>query len=121
MASKKGRPPTKGSWKKGQSGNAGGRLKTPDEVREAFRAATHESLATLRLVMQLFREYQSDKLAGPAVRAAELVTERAWGKPESAEKDREALKDALRPAKDASTETILKALAIVEGKSDGTG
>lgn len=119
MASKKGRPPTKGSWKKGQSGNTGGRLKTPDEVRDAYREATHESLATLRLVMALFREYQSDKLAGPAVRAAELVTERAWGKPASAEEDRAALKDALsRPAKDATTDTIMKALAIVEGKAN---
>lgn len=113
----KRRKATKTSWKPGQSGNPGGRLKTPEEVRAAFRETTPEALETLRRVMTLW-----EAAPGPATRAAEVVLERGWGKAASAKEDQEALKEAAKaaasnPAAGASTQAILAALALVEGKA----
>lgn len=77
------------SWKPGQSGNAVGRPKADPELVEAFRGRTPRALTVLDQILDAY-------LAGPclddnglpvqppraeaAIRAAEIVLERGWGK-----------------------------------------
>jgi hypothetical protein len=61
-------------WRKGQSGNPGGRPKGEGEVRQLARAYTHEAIKT---IVHLMRE-------GPppiAGRAAEALLDRGCGRP----------------------------------------
>lgn len=65
-----------GHFKKGTSGNAGGRPKVPEELKEAFKAAAPDALQVLKFVMLNSREKASDRL-----RAAEIILDRGYGKP----------------------------------------
>lgn len=73
MANKTG----KGGWKKGQSGNPGGRKKIAPEIRELAKAASPEAIATLVSVMQ-----NEEAPAAARVSAADKILDRAYGKPE---------------------------------------
>jgi hypothetical protein len=68
-----------GKFGPGNKANPGGRPKTPQEVKDAFRAHTHEAKDVLVEVMR-------DKGAKPSERtkAAEVILNRAWGTPEQA-------------------------------------
>ncbi|EHL99369.1 hypothetical protein HMPREF9946_03131 [Acetobacteraceae bacterium AT-5844] len=76
MADGRFKPGNPTAFKKGQSGNPGGRLKAVKEVEELARS--HTELAINALVGVL-----KNKEAPPAaqVRAAEVILERGWGKP----------------------------------------
>lgn len=60
----------------GQSGNPSGRPKIPEEVKEAFRAATGDACRVLCEIVNDFSAKDSDR-----IRAAEVILDRAWGKP----------------------------------------
>lgn len=69
----RGRP-----FKKGQSGNPGGRKPVPKDIKDAFRNLTPKAIKTL--------EEALDEGGAVAVRAAETIIERAWGRaPQSLE------------------------------------
>ena len=63
-------------WQPGQSGNPSGRPKVPEEVKEAFRAATGDACRVLCEIVNDFSAKDSDR-----IRAAEVILDRAWGKP----------------------------------------
>jgi hypothetical protein len=63
-------------------------------VREAFRAASPQALATLVSVLRRFDEGDEAVPASAAVSAATAILDRAHGKPPSAPEDNEALKQA---------------------------
>lgn len=64
---------------KGQSGNPSGRPKMPKEVKEAFKAASPEALKTLKKILTDPAAKDSDR-----IRAAEIILDRAYGKPAQA-------------------------------------
>lgn len=63
-------------WRKGQSGNPGGRKKIPADIQEAFRAYTHEAITVAVAIMRNPRAKNSDRLA-----AVNSILDRGWGKP----------------------------------------
>lgn len=65
---------TKTSWPVGVSGNPLGRPKDDPEFIEACREKTPKALATLDRAMD-----GVDENPGPAVKAAEVLLNRAWG------------------------------------------
>lgn len=66
----------KGRFAKGVSGNAGGRPKVPEELREAFREACPVALKTLVRVVKDPKAKDADR-----IRAAEAILDRGYGKP----------------------------------------
>ena len=62
-------------FKKGQSGNPGGRPKVPEEIKEAFKAAAPEALDLLLKLMRDEKEKSEIR-----VRCAETVLDRGYGK-----------------------------------------
>lgn len=72
------RPPTRGSWKPGQSGNPGGRPKEVAHVKELARQHTELAIRTL---VEIAARGQPDRAR---VAAAEALLDRAWGRPEQA-------------------------------------
>ena len=60
----------------GQSGNPSGRPKIPEEVKEAFRAASGDACRVLCEIVNDFSAKDADR-----IRAAEAILDRAWGKP----------------------------------------
>lgn len=71
---KSGREATQ--FKPGQSGNPSGRPRIPEEVKEAFRAASGDACRVLCDIVNDFSAKDSDR-----IRAAEVILDRAWGKP----------------------------------------
>lgn len=69
-----------GTWKPGQSGNPGGRARTPQELKEAFKALAPKAVAVLASLLK-------DEGTDPRLRlrAAEVVIERVMGKVPSVE------------------------------------
>jgi hypothetical protein len=67
-----------GRFKKGQSGNPGGRPKIFTEVKEAAREHTEAAIETLVAVMN-----NEEATAAARVAAANAILDRGWGKPES--------------------------------------
>jgi endonuclease III len=59
---------------KGYSGNPGGRPKMPEELKKAFQEQTQNALDTLVDVMGTGK-------GSERVKAAEVILDRAWGKP----------------------------------------
>ncbi len=66
------------AWKKGQSGNPGGRPKEVAEVRELSRQYTDEAIQTLVTLMQ------SAKLERTRLAAASELLDRGYGRPPQA-------------------------------------
>jgi Family of unknown function (DUF5681) len=62
------------AWKRGQSGNPGGRPKVVAEIRELARQHGHEAIQRLVALMHSSNE-------GVAVRAAEALLDRGYGRP----------------------------------------
>ena len=67
-----------GRFKKGQSGNPGGRPKIFTEVKQAAREHTEAAIETLVGVMN-----NEEATAAARVAAANAILDRGWGKPES--------------------------------------
>ncbi len=57
----------------------GGRPRMPDELKEAFRDYSMDALNTLVTILKDEEAKNSDR-----IRAAEIILERGWGKPEQA-------------------------------------
>ena len=66
------------AWKKGQSGNPGGRPKELGQVKALARQHTEEALETLA---QLMKSGTPDRTR---VAAAEALLDRGWGRPTQA-------------------------------------
>jgi hypothetical protein len=64
----------KGCFKKGESGNPGGRPKLPADIREAFKARAPEALEVLTRCLQS----DDDRVA---MMAAQAILDRGYGKP----------------------------------------
>src|SRR4051794_5913362 len=65
-----------GGWKKGQSGNPGGRPKAIVKVEELAREHTTEAIETLGEIMRDKQAPSSSRVA-----AASALLDRGWGKP----------------------------------------
>jgi hypothetical protein len=64
----------RGYFKKGESGNPGGRPKLPADIREAFKARAPEALEVLTRCLHS----DDDRIA---MMAAQAILDRAYGKP----------------------------------------
>ena len=67
-------PTGKGGFKRGQSGNPGGRPKLPADIREAFKAKAPEALEVLERCLQS----NDDRIA---MQAAQAILDRGYGRP----------------------------------------
>lgn len=86
MADKKPAKPNKGkapdnrtkagTFKKGESGNPGGRPKIPEDIKQAFKDLTPAAIATLTEIVNCKSAKHSDR-----IKAAEIILDRGWGKP----------------------------------------
>ena len=61
-------------FQSGQSGNPGGRPKVPTDIKEAFRVLSYRSVEVLAGLLSSSKEAIRAK-------AAEVILDRAWGKP----------------------------------------
>ena len=68
-------PAGKGGFAKGQSGNPGGRAKMPPEIREMLSARAQDAVQTIT-------KFLDDADPRVALKAAELLLDRAYGKPQ---------------------------------------
>lgn len=71
-------PTGKGEFRKGQSGNPGGRPAVLKEVQELARNYTAEAVETWREIMR-----NKKAPAQARVAAASAIVDRGWGKPET--------------------------------------
>jgi len=69
---------TGGRFQPGQSGNAGGRPKVLESIRELARAHTDEAINVAVAIMRDPTSPEATRL-----KAVELVLDRGWGKPET--------------------------------------
>jgi hypothetical protein len=90
-------------FQKGQSGNTSGRVKIPPDVKEMARGLTKEAIQTLAAVMRDAAAPHSAR-----VRSAEVILDRAWGRPETTSNVR-----ISQDVRDLSTAEILVALAAL--------
>jgi hypothetical protein len=63
-------------FQKGQSGNPGGRMKMPGEIKDALKEHTPKAIETLVSIMNNARAPANARIA-----AANSMLDRAWGKP----------------------------------------
>jgi hypothetical protein len=101
----------RGQFRRGHSGNPGGRHKGVAEVTELARA---ESVACIETLVQI-----RDNPKTPAivrVRASEILLDRAWGKAHA----HHTLEDPREDARASNLELRDMILASVAGMSDAT-
>jgi hypothetical protein len=63
-------------FKKGKSGNPGGRPKQPEDLRLSLRVLTPKAVETLGIILN-----DGEAKGSERIRAAELILAYAWGKP----------------------------------------
>ena len=71
-------PTGKGGFTMGQSGNPGGRAKMPPEIRQMLTAKAQDAVQTIT-------KFLNDGDPRVALKAAELLLDRCYGKPQQAE------------------------------------
>jgi Family of unknown function (DUF5681) len=91
-------------WKKGQSGNPGGRPKAIREVTELARQQTPLALAALTRIAT------SGKSESACVAAATALLDRGWGKPA------QTIEATVHQQDDPAQLTYEQLLAIVQGR-----
>lgn len=90
------------AWKKGQSGNPGGRPKADPELRVSMRNLTPQ------IVARITRELEED---GPDwLDASKLALAYGWGRPPAAPEDHEAMTSSSTGLAVLSTSDIVKAV-----------
>lgn len=100
------------AWKKGQSGNPGGRPKADPEVVEALRGLTTKAVGTLRKIIDDFNSHaetsKGDERVPAAVAraAADSIIDRFMGKAPAAPEDN----DAIRSGMGFTRDDVLRAL-----------
>jgi len=82
----------KNRFKKGSSGNPGGRRRALDEEREAKRLARSNTLKAVKRLVALI----DDKNPRVAIAASTAVLDRSWGKPCQSEPDEGPQEHAFR-------------------------
>ena len=112
---------TRTSFRKGQSGNPGGRPKIIESVREAARVHTAEAIDTLVALMRRYAE-----VPAVAERAAEALLDRGWGRPDVSanikiERNVRALSTDELLADIASVRETLAGLRGATGEEAGAG
>ena len=100
-------PTGKGGFRRGQSGNPGGRSKLPADIREAFKAKAPQALEVLTRCLQS----DDDRIA---MMAAQAILDRGYGKPTQSI-DANINDDPVRyivelPEKSATTEEWLEGI-----------
>jgi hypothetical protein len=98
-----------GGWKKGQSGNPGGRPKIAAEIKELARTYTDVAINTLKCICE------RGKSESARVAAAGVLLDRGWGK---AAQTIDANVNLLDRMSDADQRTLAAALAALIGESE---
>jgi hypothetical protein len=104
-----------GGFRKGQTGNPGGRPRVIESLTREARLHTHEALRTL---LKLMRSAQSENVR---LNAAGLILDRGWGKPvQAVQVDGRLMEKKLHEMTDAELATFEARLldAADEGAPD---
>ena len=112
-AAKKEEPKGRGGatrWKKGQSGNPGGRPADYGHFRELCRSKSPQAVAALELALA-----NGDSAS---VAAARVLLEYGWGKPSAAPEDLEAVKAGAVQLSQLSREELLAIAALPDEDSE---
>ena len=101
-------PPKDTRWKKGQSGNPGGRSK---DIRNATQFARDNTHVAMKALLEVVKNHRCS--ASARVAAAGMLLDRAWGKP--AQLNTNVNLD-MRQAKDLTDQELLAIIAQARGE-----